>query len=763
MSIPPDRYLQFFPSRHLPAPPLFQFAQDERVDISSAVILAPLGVETMNILQRDSLWRREKERLFDYRPNTFPSNFAETRYSGPPFAATLPTYLPTSQGREKRLRLENHALKHLSHSPPPSASRASSIAIKDLLNPATVTPPRTRQERPGGYSQKANLESVLSDQLPNPKPQDGIAVEYEDRVAASDAAPAKKDKESAPPPRKVYRKRSSGTVPSAAQTLRSSHSLAADEKEKPPRYQHIKAKRAKWQMSAWSVYVHPRRPAANAASTAVCDISVAENARVGISAPIRHCTSGQAGERGFGLFADEDIKTGDFVIDYRGEVVSKRICHSMFQDRMNDQYAGETNFYALAYDQDEYLDSGMKGNEARFINHGCEPNLEVLRFQLLGDGSEEYEIGMWAIRDIAKGEELFYDYNFETFELPRTSKYPRRVSTMEDRRKKCTCGAPTCRGFLGKHPRDKLEDKSKVSITKWASEGMADPSSQMLSRRRDPKNSTIDQGIIAAVRGTSTSHSTTIRRIPGSTTSSGVVQLTGPHTTSTRSITPVWKGWKALRPFGPFFTEEDWEAERRAAKQGYGWKERAIKRFGALHPGTKYTGPGPVPTFRQETSLAKTPLKQKLSDSPDLSSCLSLRSDGDVEDELLDSPRSPVPSIPRSQRSLAARLSAKQANIEKERRKRNGAPRGWVYVTESEGEEEEERTEILSEAHIARTAKDEEMTEGRALGEVQGRGFSAERKETGGKRKRKSLLEVGEEEEDQEKTKVETESKRLKL
>lgn len=49
---------------------------------------------------------------------------------------------------------------------------------------------------------------------------------------------------------------------------------------------------------------------------------------------------------------------------------------------------------------------GLRGNEARFINHGCNPNLEVRKYQTLGDGMEEYEVGMWALRDISAGEEV---------------------------------------------------------------------------------------------------------------------------------------------------------------------------------------------------------------------------------------------------------------------------------------------------------------------------------------------------------------------
>lgn len=87
-------------------------------------------------------------------------------------------------------------------------------------------------------------------------------------------------------------------------------------------------------------------------------------------------------------------------------------------ERLETDYAGVKNFYALAYDQDEVIDSvsfraeshtdskGMRGNDARFINHGCDPNLEVRKYQTIGDGLEEYEIGMWAVKDIKQGEEV---------------------------------------------------------------------------------------------------------------------------------------------------------------------------------------------------------------------------------------------------------------------------------------------------------------------------------------------------------------------
>ncbi|KAK8846627.1 hypothetical protein IAR55_005714 [Kwoniella newhampshirensis] len=148
------------------------------------------------------------------------------------------------------------------------------------------------------------------------------------------------------------------------------------------------------------------------------------------------------GARGFGIVLTEDVKEGDFVIDYRGEVISM----DTFMERIQHEYKGQKNFYALEYDQDEVIDAGMRGNDARFINHGCAPNLEVRKYQSLGDGLEEYEVGMWASRDIKKGEELFYDYNFESFGVAAQS---------DELRTKCCCGAPNCVRFLGRKAGEK--------------------------------------------------------------------------------------------------------------------------------------------------------------------------------------------------------------------------------------------------------------------------------------------------------------------
>lgn len=57
------------------------------------------------------------------------------------------------------------------------------------------------------------------------------------------------------------------------------------------------------------------------------------------------------------------------------------------------------------------IDGGSYGSEARFINHSCDPNCHIEKWNVLGF----WRIGIFASRDIHPGEELGYDYNFQSF------------------------------------------------------------------------------------------------------------------------------------------------------------------------------------------------------------------------------------------------------------------------------------------------------------------------------------------------------------
>lgn len=137
---------------------------------------------------------------------------------------------------------------------------------------------------------------------------------------------------------------------------------------------------------------------------------------------------------GYGVFAAEDIPAGEFVIDYRGEVISV----DTFIDRIGS-HSEDDGAFAIAYDRDEIIDSSSKGNSARFINHSCDPNLVLRKFDTLGDGHEEHEFGLWSRRPIKAGEELTYDYNAETYPV---------FTDGPDTRIPCNCGAKNCTGGL---------------------------------------------------------------------------------------------------------------------------------------------------------------------------------------------------------------------------------------------------------------------------------------------------------------------------
>ena len=55
------------------------------------------------------------------------------------------------------------------------------------------------------------------------------------------------------------------------------------------------------------------------------------------------------------------------------------------------------------------IDAGQKGALSRFINHSCSPNCETQKWIVKGFR----RIGIFAIKNIKKGEELTFDYKYE--------------------------------------------------------------------------------------------------------------------------------------------------------------------------------------------------------------------------------------------------------------------------------------------------------------------------------------------------------------
>ncbi|CAB3371601.1 Hypothetical predicted protein [Cloeon dipterum] len=143
-------------------------------------------------------------------------------------------------------------------------------------------------------------------------------------------------------------------------------------------------------------------------------------------------------KKGFGLQAMADIEDGAFLSEYVGEVLDPY----EFQNRAED-YANDKNrhYYFMALKSDAIIDATIKGNNSRFINHSCDPNAETQKWTVNG----ELRIGFFAIKNIAAGEEITFDY-----QLQRYGKEAQR----------CYCEAENCRGWIGGDP-DKEETVTK--------------------------------------------------------------------------------------------------------------------------------------------------------------------------------------------------------------------------------------------------------------------------------------------------------------
>lgn len=113
----------------------------------------------------------------------------------------------------------------------------------------------------------------------------------------------------------------------------------------------------------------------------------------------------------FGVYAREAIPAGDLLVMWTGELVTLERLRQLPPLLQSRSLQVEDNLY-LAPDRTEPAD---------FINHSCNPNAGI-----------SGQIALVALRDIAPGEEICYDYAmtdgspYDEFE--------------------CRCGEATCRG-----------------------------------------------------------------------------------------------------------------------------------------------------------------------------------------------------------------------------------------------------------------------------------------------------------------------------
>jgi SET domain-containing protein len=137
--------------------------------------------------------------------------------------------------------------------------------------------------------------------------------------------------------------------------------------------------------------------------------------------------------QGRGVFAMRDIEEGEAIIEYKGALISQAEADAQCDDEAMRRH----HTFLFAVDDHYVIDGARGGNEARYINHSCDPNCESVIVRR--------RVFIHAVRDIAVGEELLYDYWYVTDD----------AYSIDDLRRiyPCRCRAPTCRGTLARPPR----------------------------------------------------------------------------------------------------------------------------------------------------------------------------------------------------------------------------------------------------------------------------------------------------------------------
>nr|MBF0682825.1 SET domain-containing protein-lysine N-methyltransferase [Pseudomonas sp.] len=131
---------------------------------------------------------------------------------------------------------------------------------------------------------------------------------------------------------------------------------------------------------------------------------------------------------GTGVYAARKIPAGTKVFEYVGEIISADEADRRHPVNPDDPF--HTFFFSLS--NGNVIDGNVGGNDSKWINHSCEPNCET-------EESDDFRVFIVALRDIRRGEELYFDYGLVLDE---------RLTKTVKEQYRCLCGAPSCRGTM---------------------------------------------------------------------------------------------------------------------------------------------------------------------------------------------------------------------------------------------------------------------------------------------------------------------------
>jgi SET domain-containing protein len=130
---------------------------------------------------------------------------------------------------------------------------------------------------------------------------------------------------------------------------------------------------------------------------------------------------------GMGVFAKRKIPKGSRIIEYLG----RRLPVGSLLVPLTE---GEpTRTYSFRVNETTMIDGTVGGNDARFINHSCEPNCEAYVF--------DDRVYIYAMRDILRNEELTFDYKLGPARKGAGTKFDKTQFA-------CHCGSTNCRGTM---------------------------------------------------------------------------------------------------------------------------------------------------------------------------------------------------------------------------------------------------------------------------------------------------------------------------
>lgn len=156
----------------------------------------------------------------------------------------------------------------------------------------------------------------------------------------------------------------------------------------------------------------------------------------------------RSGIQGRGGFARVRIPKGRRIIEYVGEIISGEEADRRYPDEEKNQRHHTTLFTLTAK---KYIDAEYEGNDARFVNHSCQPNCITTDYN--------GRIYIETKRTIEPGEELTYDYKFDRSDDPGDDAWQEKLYV-------CRCGAEKCRGTMLVPRRKKRAKKRKTRVKK---------------------------------------------------------------------------------------------------------------------------------------------------------------------------------------------------------------------------------------------------------------------------------------------------------